>query len=216
MNTTSNSIHVVPLSTYVQNILYTFDQATHDERIVGASWYSSAHEQCRQLAYIHKTTVEVVVCMMAALSPRNSWTNNKLDCSRILAALEMGTEVNRKWLFAFDANVDKAIDIYRTGGNDFSKLINIVGKGNKTRSFAYCMMYPNNASDVCIDTHAYSVCMGERKTSVDAQKAVFSKHKGYSLFAQAYIEAAKRRGVKPLVMQATAWVTYRRLHNINV
>lgn len=205
------------LSTYVQNILTTYDQATHDERIVGSSWYSSAHEQCRQLAYIHKTSVEVVVCMMAALSPRNSWTNNKLDCSRILTSFEMRVPVNRKMLFAFDTNVDKAIAIYHSvDKHDFSKLLNLVGKGNKTRSFAYCMMYPNTSRDVCVDTHAFSVCMGERKSSSDAQKAVFSKHKGYSLCAQAYVEAAKRRGVKPLVMQATAWVTYRRLHNINV
>lgn len=205
------------LYTYVQNILSTYDQATHDEAIVGSSWYSSAHEQCRQLAYVYNTTVEVVVCMMSALSPRVSWTNNKLDCSRILSAIEFGVPVNRKLLFAFDTNVDKAINIYHAvDKHDFSKLLDVVGKGNKTRSFAYCMMYPSTSRDVCVDTHAYSVCMGKRMLSANADKAIFKKHKGYSLCAQAYVEAAKARGVKPHVMQATAWVTYRRLHNINV
>jgi hypothetical protein len=204
----------VTFESAVANIKSVLDQATYDEVLVGKQWYSSAHEYAKALAKSGCISVTKAACILAALSPRVSWTNNKRDAMHIVRSLAMMQKINPNQLFAYDANVNKAIAIFWCPSDDESTLFSLVGNGNKTRSFANCILNPRNKRDVCVDTHATSVAAGKRVTANEAGKLVFSKHKGYSQVAAAYIEAGTSRGYTGLEAQAIAWVAYRRLHNI--
>jgi hypothetical protein len=81
--------------------------------------------------------------------------------------------------------------------------------GQKIRSF-----YSNirGLDEVTIDGHALNIARGQRE-GLTSDKTNMGKRQ-YRELQVAYVTAAKRVKVKPHVLQAITWTTWKRIHNI--
>jgi hypothetical protein len=84
-------------------------------------------------------------------------------------------------------------------------------KGNKVRSFFSCVLNPQ-CYLVCVDGHAYGVAKGNGQR---LQPKVI-KDDEYLAISQAYQAVAAELNILPLQLQAITWLSYRRIHGINV
>ena len=180
-----------------RQILGYFNLATKTERIFGLTWYADALAACEMLASLYTLPVTTVVGMVAALSPRNRWSSNVTDAEQVIVN---GENAN---VHTFSANLAKAVRILN--GEQPTDVL----RGNKVRAFYQCLC-PDETDIVCVDGHAYGVAcgFGERiqvKTISDA---------AYERISLAYRNTAHHLGIEPRQLQATTWLTYRRIHNV--
>jgi hypothetical protein len=175
---------------YVRNIMTVWYLATEDQLSAGREWYVQAHRTAEMIA---DGDVKVGAGLLAALSPQTSW-----------------------WL-----NVELAADAFESG-NARRHTRDSCGKANKimagldpvkvlpmqrkTGQFYRCIVDPADPVAVCIDRHAYDICVGIPLGDWDRG---LSAHGRYALIAQCYWEAAQRLGEIPSVVQAVTWVTWR-------
>ena len=108
---------------------------------------------------------------------------------------------------AFPLNIKKAQQIA-----DGLAPFDVLG-GNKVRSFFDNIAYPRTSLEVTIDRHALAVASGALWNDEELEKVsrVLSNRTRYGFFAEAYCVAANESGVDRLTMQATTWITWRRL-----
>lgn len=175
---------------YVKNILSVWYLATLDELNEGRRWYQTAHETAEMLA---DGDVKVGAGLLAALSPQTAW-----------------------WL-----NVELACDAYESGAAS-RHLKDACGKANKimagidpevvlpmqrkTGQFYRCILDPSDPVAVCIDRHAYDICVGIPLGDWNRGLGTRSR---YALVAHCYWEAAQLLGEIPSVVQAVCWVAWR-------
>lgn len=175
---------------YISNIVDVWESATTDQWEHGVNWYFRAHEVARTLA---DGDVRTGAGLLAALSPQTSW-----------------------WL-----NVELACEAFQTGdprghvGDALGKAAKILAgvdpetvlpMDRKTGHFYRCILNPQDPVAVCIDRHAHDIAVGERYGS--RERGLSSKSR-YTLLALCYWEAARRLDVRPSVVQAVTWVTWR-------
>jgi hypothetical protein len=81
--------------------------------------------------------------------------------------------------------------------------------GQKIRSF-----YSNirGLAEVTIDGHALNIARGKRE-GLTSDKTNMGR-KQYKELQASYVRAALRVGVRPHVLQAITWTTWKRIHNI--
>lgn len=187
-NSTATNVFGVSYETIVRRILRTFDRATPSDIEAGANWYGESRELASNMATAHRLDIEVTASVLAALSPRTSWSRNVLGAA---AFLNFGPEAARQ-IGCIGTNVDRAVTALESG---FGGL----GKGPKVAAFAR-----NIAGDdesVTVDVWACRVA--------DLDENLLSRKGAYVMVADAYRAAARRRGVSPATMQATTWVVAR-------
>jgi hypothetical protein len=220
----------------VDNIVSIFNKATKDEVDAGMYWYLRAHYFCTSIAAefnllgLENLTAAHCAYALSALSPRNSWTNNQSDLRWVLHSLlplekQLQADVDlfaHYRGFAFLPNIEKARKILTSPANvDLETLLDLVGKGNKTRNFALLCNLQTLVRNrdgllscpICVDTHAISIALGRRALAGETTK-VFASDIVYRLIAEAYAEASERLWLDGYKVQAITWVTWKRLNNI--
>ena len=192
----------------IKNILAMYMQATPVDTQEGKVWYTNAHQICSALSDKYKLPLSTVVGVVSALSPNNKWDRNCQDEEQLIKAWHAGAEMDSVKVCTFNANKDKAWRILSEPDTDPLDILS----GRKVQAFYRCIS--GHDDSVCVDGHAYAIFMGERIPTTQTP----SIGKGlYEAIERSYQIASDHSyglcGMKltPAEVQATTWVTYRRL-----
>lgn len=157
------------------------DKAT---RTVGVQWYREARRIARQLARRYDCTVSRAAGVIAALSPRLTWTYNVTAAEAVLAG-------DRKVPGVFRASLAKARMI-QEGARPLDVL-----RGPKVRAFYRALMGDRDAAVVDVWT----------ARAAGVQDA--PNEREYAQVAQALRMGADEVGVSTSELQAAVWVAIR-------
>lgn len=187
-DTTIRNVYGITLATVVRRIVRTFDRATAADIESGARWYDEAGELATHLSSRSDrvATRDHAACLIAALSPRTSWSRN------VAGALDMADGQIPD--YCIGTNVDRALGVL-----DADDPYSAMGNGPKVANFARNIAGDREA--VTVDVWACRV--------VDIDELKLGRKGAYDAIAHAYRLAARRRGVDPATMQATTWVVAR-------
>lgn len=120
------------------NIVDTFHQATPENKAVGKRWYQEAHNYCLKLSKHFKQPLEVVVGIVAALSPRREWNLNKRQA---------------RFFFEGQRNLQTRVQMTKCewilAGHDIPTALG----GMKTVNFYLNILNPKDPDSVTIDRH---------------------------------------------------------------
>ena len=176
---------------YVRNIRSLWWLATEQEEQEGRSWYPSAHRIAKMIA---DGDARKGAGVLAALSPQTPWwLNVELACD------------------AFDASVAtrhtrdscrKANRILRGADPE-----DVLPMRRKTGHFFRCIADPSDPEAVCVDRHAYDICVGIPLGEWNRGLTAYGR---YALVADCYRRAAAELGELPSTVQAVCWVAWRR------
>lgn len=183
MKNTTADIFGVTFETIVRRIVRTFDRATAADVESGARWYDEAGTLAASLMS-DDTTLEQAAAVIAALSPRTTWSRNVAGATLLLLHNEVMPGL-------IGRNVETATAAWHLGLEAL--------KGPKTNAFARNIMGDREA--VTVDVWAMRVA--------DLDERLLGRKGAYDIVADAYRAAARRRGVDPATMQATTWVVAR-------
>lgn len=165
----------------------------------GLAWYPTARQWAVDTAAQFGKTPEIVVAMIAALSPRNRWAQNLRDVVTVLRAERVGDHhLAYGRCGTFNKNVDKAYALAATG--DLSAL-----NGRKVLSFMDNILNPDSLR-VTVDVWAMRIALGD----LDKLPPAITPEL-YNRAERAYTEVAEENDVRPCELQAITWVTARRL-----
>ena len=193
--------------TYAKSITAVFEQATEDELNHGLTWYNEAKQECQVMADKYQLPLRIVVGVVAALSPTNRWSRNLIDASNMLKVYTDGGYVESTSPCTYKTMRDKAWSILQTNPHSDDDVLFIL-KGPKISDFFACIM----GHDVCvIDGHAWCIANNDRRTMQEVPN--IGKKLRCNIQA-AYSEAGKEKGLTAFQMQATTWVTWKRIHNV--
>ncbi len=181
-------------------------ESTPEEWQAGLFWYPTTHVDALASSVRYDLPLDVVVGVISALSPKLSWLRNVKAADRVISAYVNGE--GRKSLTGtsvpcYRANVDKAWNILRSGSaRDYF----VYETGPKTFCFSDNILRPWASELVTVDRHAFRAWMadnnaGERLTA-----------RQYRLAAADFVTLASEYGVRPLQLQAIAWLTWKRLY----
>jgi hypothetical protein len=181
---TARRVFGVTLETIVARILRTFDAASKSDVEHGARWYDEAGELAATLAARHGYSVEQTSAVIAALSPRTTWSRNVAGAALLIAEDDVLPGL-------IGRNVETAREALAHG---FDAL-----NGPKTSRFAENIAGDREA--VTVDVWAMRVA--------DLDEDLLGRKGAYDAIEHAYRLAARRRGVDPVTMQATTWIVAR-------
>ena len=196
------------MTNYVRNILKLYRQATDEDTINGVEWYARAEREAKAIAESCGLPLPTVIGVMAALSPNNRWERNCRDAATMCQAWQSGEGMDSFKVSCYNTMKAKAWAILDLGLTDDEDILSHLN-GQKIRSF-----YSNirGLDEVTIDGHALNIARGKRE-GLTSDKTNMGKRE-YRSLQEAYVRAAKRVGVKPHVLQAITWTTWKRIHNI--
>ena len=193
------------LTNHVRNILAVYYQASEYDRQTGMDWYDRAYIIAENLAILYNIEVRQAAGVIAAISPRVSWSRNVILAEQLISGYKKSLPVEMYTKGIMADGCGKAHQILK-GNAPVSTIL----KGNKVRAFYICILTPEMTEAVCVDTHAISIALGFRCKDKDTAK-IFKSEKLYNEIAEAYRNAAVVAGIRPHQMQAVTWVTWRRL-----
>lgn len=180
---------------WTRRIVATYRRATPADMVDGATWYARARALATDLDPADPRRAAGVI---AALSPRLTWTGNVSAARAAYAGLPIPT---------LKANALKARAIL-----DGADPLDVLG-GLKVRAFYACIV--DDATDaVCVDMHAHDIAVG--RVTDDATRGMLARVGAYDAVADAYRSAARiisretGETVPAYIVQATTWVTWRR------
>ena len=193
---------------HVRNILKVYRRATTEDIANGVEWYSRAKRYSHAIADRTGLHVNTVIGVMAALSPNNKWERNVQDCERMCRPWISGDDLDDFKVSCYNTMKLKAwsiLDDDLTSDDEILTRLN----GQKIRSF-----YSNirGLDEVTIDGHALNIALGVRQ-GLTTDKTNMSK-KVYKQMQEVYVRAAKRVDIKPHVLQAITWTTWKRENKI--
>lgn len=196
------------MTNHVRNILKLYRQATQEDTINGVEWYARAERMAAWIAQDAGLPLSTVIGVMAALSPNNRWERNCRDAATMCQAWQNGDSMDSFKVSCYNTMKAKAWAILDLGLTDDEDILSHLN-GQKIRSF-----YSNirGLDEVTIDGHALNIARGKRE-GLTSDKTNMGKRE-YRELQAAYVRAAKRVGVKPHVLQAITWTTWKRVHNI--
>jgi hypothetical protein len=191
-------------------ILGVYHLATISERHNGRVWYPQALGSVQSIAREHSLAESTVAGIVAALSPRNRWERNLIDAESMIRTYKISGSIDPTGyrVCTFGNNKLKALQILAENINNPADVKSILS-GPKLCEFFSCIL--GDLQEVCIDGHAYSVWAGDRIT---LDKIPFIGVKLRAKIKADYKEAANVVNISPAEMQATTWLTWRRLHNV--
>lgn len=196
------------MTNYVRNILKVYRRATEADTLNGVEWYDRAKRAALDIAEYTNLNVHTVIGVMAALSPNNRWERNVRDTEIMCVAWVNGDNMDSFKVSCYNTMKAKAWSILDNELIDNDDILTRLN-GQKIRSF-----YSNivGLDEVTIDGHALNIAMGIRQ-GLTADETNMGK-KQYRDMQAAYVTAAKRVKVKPHVLQAITWTTWKREWNI--
>lgn len=191
----------------VRNVLGMFEQATEGERTYGEAWYRVAHNAADRIGRVNGVGTRTVAAVIAALSPSNEWQSNLVDAERYVQAHVGG--MDRPGSRTYGPNQRKAWDILAAGPGDLLRFFGPTAP--KTRAFFLSIAEPNeNHGTVVVDGHTYNIACGVY-TSLSEVPDLGALGR-YLPVSEAFCASAVIAGLTPQAMQATCWLTHRRLH----
>ena len=113
--------------------------------VYALAWYPRARAYCQELANKYTISLEIVVGIISALSPQNTWKNQSETTHTILENLRDGKPISGP---GFNRNKEKALKIFNAHKPPLSYL-----KGLKVRAFYRCIL--GDTDSVCIDRWAF-------------------------------------------------------------
>jgi hypothetical protein len=198
------------------NIINHYNQATHDEKHQGHTWYEDAHHITKAIAKDTGHPHHVVAGLVSNYSPQTHWHTNILTAARVA---KHKTALGGKGSGVFADEKQKAAAHKMLHGEHYDHVL----KGQKTHAFAHLIEHGGNKDHakphVVVDRHAYSVAAGSRITDAAFGKTNLKSKKGYKHVADAYHKAAehlsKQHGttIHPHQVQATTWLVRQRLNS---
>jgi len=196
------------MTQHVRNILKVYRRATQADTTNGIEWYDRAKREADTIAQRHNIPVRTVVGVMAALSPNNKWERNIRDADNMCKAWVCGDCLSDFKVSCYNSMKAKAWSILVDELDDDADILTRLN-GQKIRSF-----YSNiiGLDEVTIDGHALNIALGKRQGLTDDKTNMGKKQ--YREMQAAYLRAAHRVKVKPHVLQAITWTTWRREHGI--
>ena len=196
------------MAQHVRNILKLYRQATQEDTVNGVEWYARAERMAEAIAEDTSLPVPTVIGVMAALSPNNRWERNCRDAATMCQAWVAGESMDSFKVSCYNTMKAKAWAILDLGLIDDEDILSHLN-GQKIRSF-----YSNirGLDEVTIDGHALNIARGKRE-GLTSDKTNMGKRE-YRDLQVAYVKAAKRVKIKPHVLQAITWTTWKRIHNI--
>ena len=196
------------MTQYVRNILKLYRQASNEDTANGVEWYARAERMAVWIADKHKLPYTSVIGVMAALSPNNRWERNCKDTDTMCGAWQNGDSLDDFKVSCYNTMKQKAWSILQDDLIDDEDILTRLN-GQKIRSF-----YSNirGLDEVTIDGHALNIARGKRE-GLTSDKTNMGKRE-YRELQAAYVKAALRVKVKPHVLQAITWTTWKRVHNI--
>jgi hypothetical protein len=196
------------MTQHVRNILKVYRRATTDDIINGVEWYDRAKRYADTISKWTNTNLNTVIGVMAALSPNNKWERNVKDCERMVQAWKSGDDLDDFKVSCYNTMKLKAWSILENNLTSDDEILTRLN-GQKIRSF-----YSNirGLDEVTIDGHALNIALGIRQ-GLTTDKTNMSK-KVYRQMQEVYVRAAKRVGIKPHVLQAITWTTWKRENKI--
>lgn len=199
----------------VSNIKASYYAATQYPSILqaGLNWYAAANSQASAIAQRTKYDIRVVVAVISALSPRNSWERNLLDAELLLKVATKGGTAKDFKVCTFDSN--KELGLALANGASIEGTLT----GNKRKDFYCNILCPKDPYVVTVDGHAISIALGKLG---NAGKAAQLSDKEYRGFAEAYRQATREinadsleGNVIPSQVQAITWSYYRVVRGID-
>lgn len=191
------------------NILAVYQLATTADRVEGAAWYATAKTIAVEICRQYPVSLYQAAGVIAALSPRNKWARNVADAEALIrtycADPESAAAVK---VCTFAANKAKALAILAAKPQTAEEVAAILS-GPKLQEFFSCIM--GDASEVCIDGHAYSIWLGDRVTLANVPAIGVKLRREIKA---AYREAAEALGIPAYEVQAVTWCAWRRLHGV--
>jgi hypothetical protein len=103
------------LARHSKNLDFFFNRATNEQIEAGKRWYFDVNQFCNELAKEFETTPLTVAQVISALSPRNRWKRNLIDCKAVFQAIKDGKEPHQIKVSTYHCNKFKAFDIAKTG-----------------------------------------------------------------------------------------------------
>jgi hypothetical protein len=197
------AVNINELTQEQANILSVYLQSSEMDKVTGRAWYSQAYQYTTRLAAKYNCEIPAVAGVIAALSPNTRWETNVHAAEELVKAYTYDIPLTSLALPCYKANVLKAWSII----NGESPL-DVLG-GNKVRSFYACIM--GSKEDVCVDGHAYSIWYGRRLSMKQVPRL---SDKIYKTVSDDYKKVASLLDITPYILQATTWVTWRRMHNV--
>ena len=195
------------MTQYTRNILKVFAQCTDAELQHGLTWYSDAKQNAQNIADKYQLPLHVVIGVIAALSPTNSWEMNIRNADTMCRIFVDGGYVEDTKPSTYKTMRDKAWSILQTMPHNIDDVAFILN-GPKITDFAYCIM----GNDVCvIDGHAWCIANRDRRTMQEVPN--IGKRLRIEL-QQAYSRAGKKHSMTAYEMQAATWVAWKRIHNV--
>jgi len=201
------------METLIKNIIATRRKATSDDIKAGVSWYAIAQQNCLDIAESHCMPLNIVVGVVAALSPNNKWTRNIINATDLIGAFMNGDTIESVKVSTYNAMKQKAWGILEAMPED-NESIMLMLNGQKIIAFFECIM---DLDSCCIDGHARNIAYNERIGLTDDRTNIGKRE--YKELVQAYVAASKRcsivdngkrRNLKPYELQAITWTVWRK------
>jgi len=192
------------MTQYVRNILKVYRRATEADISHGIEWYDRAKRMAEYIAENTELDIHTVIGVMAALSPNNKWERNCENTMTMCVAWVNGDSLDSFKVSCYNTMKAKAWSILDDELTDHDDILTRLN-GQKIRSF-----YSNivGLDEVTIDGHALNIARGYRAgLTTDATNMGKKQYKELQL---AYVKAAQRVKVKPHVLQAITWTTWKR------
>lgn len=176
------------------SILQMYRSATPEQVLAGEEWYEVARNEAKRLAKLYSVSYRCAAGVIAVLSPRQKWEQNKLDAAAILRAATSGSRIKPK-VAAYGANARKAWRIAK-GESPASVL-----GGPKVNAF-----YRN----ICGDYNGVTVDVWASRVAEPYNHSFAGRQAQYDAIAEAYTNVALELGTWPAFVQAVCWVTIRK------
>ena len=172
------------------NILAVYEQCSDDELSRGLLWYREAHDYCLELSKKYNKSILVTTGILAALSPRKYWQENKKLANKYFRGSCSHTKIQ----------LEKCHKIYHS--NSFSLIMNILG-GKKTQNFFANILMPEDDKYVTLDRHSLTVVLGQTCEDVTPHQ--------YNILKNIYIQTANKLGILPVHLQCCTWLCQKRI-----
>lgn len=184
--------------TLVSNMVSCFGKASPAQVVAGMRWYDEAREWCRALATATPYSLEQIIAVVAILSPKANWVENKKMATMYVDAHQRGDK-EMPVCMAYTVNRAKAWRVL--SGAPISENC----RGIKVEEFQANITGDNGR--VTVDRHHWTASTGTRWSDMRKSGGITAPEN--RVIAAATLEAASICGVVPSAFQAILWCVVR-------
>lgn len=185
--------NVLPIEKIEDNLRTALSLVSESDIIEGKNWYHVAYNFCLDTSKIYNIDVDVIIGMVAVLSPLAQWNYNKTLVEKILQGIEVHWKI--------PLNVVKARKILAEG-KVFPTL-----SGIKVTNFYNSIKNANSEEFVVVDRWALRTAYNDYTLNAVSE---VGGEKAYWMISEAFRNIASENEYLPLELQAILWVWARR------